>query len=183
MAFGPNSTNPRERRAYADAMLAKASRSSATLQDFEAARAAVNKVGDTAKARSAHFPARLASAALRDVHTNAIVTLGRDTLDPAATPPRAVGPGFHPIQLKVQERTSKDYVEFEAGVSVFRNYWERTSNGVVENFGNLTIVEHEQSKPYIVPLIDHETIDVAAVRMLPDQVRAEMAALAIKVTE
>jgi hypothetical protein len=163
-------------------MLAQASKSG-TLEDFEAAHEAVKNAGDNKKARNSHFQARLASAEMHDADTRAIVLAGRDTLDPVKTPPKDSISGNEHIQHKVQERVSPDFVTFTAGVAIRRGYWERPTDGVVETVGDLTITEHGVHNSHIIPLVDHETIDVAAVRRLPDQERAAMAALAIRVTE
>lgn len=182
MTFGPDSTNPRERRSYADAMLAKAS-ASGTLEDYEAAQAAVVNAGNSAKSRRAGFQNRLASAALSDQDTRVIVTVGREVLDSTATPP-VDGLGNAHIQLKLQERGSPDFVMFQSGVASHRGYWQRPSDGVVENFSELTLAEHGNSgKVHTIPLVDHETVDVAGVRALPDQVRSEMASLALRIAE
>ncbi|GEM_PF-2809249 len=60
MSFGPESHNPRERRAYAHAIIAKA-RSTGSLNDAKAAEQAVARAGSSRKTQKSHFESHLAS--------------------------------------------------------------------------------------------------------------------------
>lgn len=80
MAFSPESKNPRERRAYAHAAIARA-RLTRTDEDFEAAERAVLSTGGR-KAEGSGFRGALIQAALADVATKAIVVPSTALLAP-----------------------------------------------------------------------------------------------------
>lgn len=187
MAFGPHSNNPRERRAYAHAMLGRA-RTTGEARDFDLAHEAVVAAGNNTKARESNFGAALTNIALRDASTRVIVEAGRKVIDPAETGishPYAVqtwheGRGYYPGG---RSRVNPGFRWGKGDVNVHASYlvepWTLEEHGpkqlrITEYSGDALIGVHHE-----IPLTDGN-IDVAAVHRLPDDTRSYMASLALR---
>jgi hypothetical protein len=179
MAFRANAPNPRERRAYADAMLALA-RTTASSDDYVRAVQAVNAAGRSAKSTRANFGACLASAALSDPDTAAIVAKARLTLDPTETPPHVVGGVGEYTRLR-QSRGSPDCMYFKSGVELAAEYWVNGDGARVES-NHLELWDYDGLYPirYSIFLQD-TTVNIEYLRIWPDNIRNAMASLALRV--
>jgi hypothetical protein len=185
MSFGPESSNPRLRRAYADTMLAKATRSGASA-DLRAAEQAISSVGDTRKAQAANFPQRLASAALKDVATQTIVDAARKTLSQSETPRCKltwVGTLERPYDLVATRRYSSDFSLTELrGASMGRTEVVDPATGELANFTELTATDLEGDRmPHRIPTNAEGEVSVMATRALPDAVRTSLSKIVSKI--
>jgi hypothetical protein len=192
MAFGPESSNPRERRAYADAMLAKAS-ASGDRDDYTAAKAAVVAAGTSRKSRTAGFASRLMGAAMRNPHTSALVTAARRVIDPSQTPSVV-------FRQLVEQRRQTPGMQYgrEMGGTILRwEYFKPDENEStadvpehMQRWGGYVLLlwdgcfEAGQHRSWEIPLNEQRTdVDVDAVRMIHPEVSDTMAYFAREATE
>jgi hypothetical protein len=85
MSFGPESTNPRERRAYAHAMIHKA-RETAGISELFEAQDAVAMVGTSRKSTESGFEGAVLGAIMADQSSRTIIELALRIDDPSRTP-------------------------------------------------------------------------------------------------
>lgn len=179
------STNPRHRRAFADARLAVASRTG-SLEDLRAAEKAVQSVGNTTKARNANFPKRLAAAALKDEPTQTIVEAAKRTLDPKETPREKltwVGTVDDPHDLVHARRYSEPFsLVGSKGASMGRSEVIDPTSGDIVSLTPLSATDLEGDRvPHYIPIDGQSEVDVVAVRTLPDDARVALAGIVSKI--
>jgi len=188
MTFGPNSNNPRERRSYAFAMLAKARASSETA-DLEAAQTAVRAAGTSRKSRGHNFVASLFNIAMRDETTNYIVDQSRLMIDPATSfKDLSIAeqrgrdfpwPPYSETIIRIADLEPGNFIHLATGFTFDRSE-DRMRPRDLELDAKFTDSESgEKTYPrHDIPL-RHEIddIDAVAVRLMPDEVRTHMAAL------
>lgn len=169
MAFGPESKNPRERRAYAHATIARA-RLTGTDEDFDIAERAVSSTGGL-KAEESGFRGALIRAALSDVATRAIVVPARALLAPDRRRPLLTYNGRH-------ESTSGVFSGSPLRGGRFGRAQTCTSDGEIINASPLTI---SGIKPPFgtIPTLDtgDRDVDVIGVRHIDEYSRTRLAHL------
>jgi hypothetical protein len=181
MAFGPKSTNPRERRAYAHAKIAEA-RESGDLRNFRAAQMAVRRVGDSRKSVMSGFEGAIRGAILADDATRVIAEKAKIVLDPEATPPYG--------ETHLDEERYLSYAGFESP-DFSRGYRQGASITRIEEvepwLANLAI-DHislnfrdfdADGQLHVVPLAANcREVDALRVRTMPDGLRQMLAGIA-----
>ncbi len=177
MSFGPNSTNARERRAYAHAKIA-AAKESGELRDLWAAQMAVVATGDFRKSVGSNFRKAIESAAMSDEATRTIVERVRDLNDPELSPRGRVR--MDGLEIEYAGRLSSD---FSAG---FHGIYMHRSHAVSDRPAGhepVTISLHDHGAhgypaPHIVPTDAEGEPEVWQIRHIPDGARMALASMA-----
>jgi hypothetical protein len=185
MSFGPESNNPRERRAYAHTILAKA-RTSGSVEDFEAAEKAVQSAGTSRKALASNFDRQLAGVAKLDEATRVIIEKADATLDPAKTPRKKltwVGTADSPKDLVSARRYSQSFsIVKSVGASMGRTEVLTHGTGEIVNFDQLTATDLQGDRlPHVIPTDRQGRVSVRGVRTLPDAKRTTLAGIVKKI--
>jgi hypothetical protein len=168
MAFGPNSTNPRERRAYAHVKIA-AAKESGELRDLWVAQMAVNQTGDFKKAANSGFKGAIEGAAMADEATRVIVEKGREVADPSLTPRIVTSNGVY------AGRRSRVFSAFATGA------YMGIQPGPVEGTLSLMLADHDKvgyPAPQTIPSDSEGNPDVWQIRHISDEARTAIASVA-----
>lgn len=179
MAFGSESTNPRERRAYAHTILDKARRSG-LLEDFVSAKRAVSGASQTEKGIHSGFVNALANAALSDTPTRILVEKAKEVLDPEKTPRKVISTLSVGKHLASARRYSQDFDLVHAeGSAMGRTEIIDMNTGEVGKFTVLRIIDHAGDRvAHRVPTTTDGEVDALAIRVMPDQLRSMLAQMA-----
>lgn len=185
MSFGPESHNPRERRAYADALIVKA-KQTAALEDYDAAKKAVKASGTSRKSLASQYDQRLHSVALADKATCVIVTEAQKVLDPSQTPRTKltwVGTKSDPKDLVSARRYSQNFsLVGRKGSTLGRTEVISPQTGEILVFTTLTATDHEGSRqPHVIPTDKKGQVDIEKLRRMPDKSRTELSRIVAKI--
>jgi hypothetical protein len=174
MAFGPNSFNPRVRRAYAHTMLNKAMETG-SIEDLHAAKAAVNNTHGEKSNRSG-FKGALLNAALADTATKTIVSIAQDVLTNGDVGPR-LNVLTDTYMVGVRRNTDDFSIVNRSGAYLGRTEVRRHEDDGLNVFTPLTVTEHDgDRRPYIIPTIySTGEVDVITIRHLPEDRRNNLA--------
>ena len=181
MSFGPESTNPRERRAYAHSMIANA-QASGSAEAFKAAELAVINAGDSRKSELSRFSERLFSVLMSDEATRVIVETAYEIDLTVTTPLDRMALGSIGKSHDRIGRVSPDYKCGHKGVWMGRYGISDAETGAVEKLSLMWVADFDLTKRMDVPGTENgELIDPRAIRQMPDQARQELADSVAKV--
>ena len=180
MAFGPESNNPRERRAYAHTLLAKA-RASRKLADYEGAKNAVTAAGDSRKTVTSGYKGALLTASMADKSTRislkTAMEIDATVNDPLSTSPLNTVAKNH---ITVGRR-SKDYAAGRQGVWMGRHGITDIATGDVEKLTDMWVTDFNTSKRIDIPGTSEGALDPTAIRTMSDEARLVLARLVRRV--
>lgn len=184
--FGPDSTNPRMRRAYAHAVINKA-RKSGEISDIDDAISAVDATGESRKSLDSGFDGAIEGAARQDFLTDTITVAGNRVLDIESTPRKKltwVGTDEQPKDLVSARRYSPDFELMGRGATLGITEVREQETGVLLNSGGLDATSHDKDddrSPQRIPITAKHTVDAIAVRRLPLENREKIAGIASRI--
>ena len=170
--FGPESRNPRARRAYAHTLLQKAQKSG-SLEDIAAARRVVTSIKGK-KAERSGFGGALLKAVVADSDTKTIVSIAQEVLSSGER-----GPVLNNLPETYTTSISRHTTIFELGrkgVYLGRIEVRRHEDDALTARTQLTVTEHDGDKVgRVIPTNPEGVLDVMAIRQMPDERRSDIA--------